>query len=189
MLILLVLFCANPDLESARTEFLVAAKAKADSITDAPAAERIRKEMEAFLADDRKVPTSPHLLALRDKYIAKRALWRQRYLTSLPESERAAQEASWEKQDELPPLLNRTKWVRKAGGYFAVMQGKDWGEYNAKGVAQFRWQEEGRTPEYVELTSKRPGTEYTIRLYEGHSYIRLGPKSTVWECGDGKWME
>lgn len=188
MLILLVLLCADPDLESARTEFLVAAKAKADSITDTPAAERIRKELGAFLADDRKVPTSPHLLALRDKYIAKRALWRQKYLESLPESERAAQEASWEKQDELPPLLMRTKWVRKAGGYFAVMQGKDWGEYNAKGVAQFRWQETSRTAGYVELVSKRAGGDLTARLYEGTLFVRIGDKKT-WDSADGSWVE
>ena len=48
--------------------------------------------MEAFLQDDRKVPSSPHLLALRDKYVARRALWRQKYLEALPESERAAAE-------------------------------------------------------------------------------------------------
>src|SRR5687768_10466430 len=109
MLIILALFCADLDLESARIEFLTSAKAKADSITDTPTAQRIRVEMEAFLSDDRKVPSSPHLLALRDKYVAKRALWRARYLESLPESEREATVARWEKEDEPPPLPMRTK--------------------------------------------------------------------------------
>ncbi len=189
MLILLALLCANPDLQSAKSEFLIAAKAKADSITDEPAAARIRNEMQEFLTDDRQIPSSPHLLALRDRYISQRAMARHKLLDSLSDAERILQESQWDRDDEVAALPMRTKWLRPEGAllpghYFAVIHGKVWGEHNEKNVVQSRWQETNRTAEYVEIVGKIG----TVRLYEGTLFHRP-VDSTTWASAEGRWVE